>query len=176
MVNKKAQLVTIISLVVLLVLGFLVFNYVYKKSDSSPPDLNSVIAKTGGDDTLILPDKDGNTKTYTVEITSAGFSPKELTINKGDSVIWINKDSKERWPASASHPTHTVYPGVDYNRPGSYAGSEACISEGVAKDSAFDPCKGLAKEESWTFTFNQVGSWNYHDHLVSGNYGKIIVQ
>jgi len=30
---------------------------------------------------------------YTIEITTSGFSPKELTIKKGDIVKWINKDN-----------------------------------------------------------------------------------
>lgn len=111
-----------------------------------------------------------------IEITSEGFSPNELTVKSGESVTWTNKDSKERWPASAMHPTHTVYAGVNYDEEGSFAGSLGCKSEGKAKDGAFDACVGLKPGENWSFTFNQKGSWNYHDHLVSGNYGKIIVE
>jgi len=173
--TKKAQFVSVLLIVILLIGGFFLFYFIYQQPDQTTSNSNPEIAKTNGDNTIIIQDN-SSTKTYTIEITSSGFSPKELTINKGDSVTWINKDSKERWPASAMHPTHTVYPGVEYDQPGSYAGSEACITKGNAKEGAFDPCKGLAKEELWTFTFNQIGSWNYHDHLVSNNYGKIIVQ
>ena len=32
-------------------------------------------------------------KTYNIEIKDFAFSPSSLTINKGDTVIWTNKDS-----------------------------------------------------------------------------------
>lgn len=84
----------------------------------------------------------------TVEITAAGFSPGTLTINKGDAVMFVNKDMAPHRPASAQHPTHNVYP-----EPGGCIGSK------------FDACKDLAQGESWSFTFYQVGEWKYHDHL-----------
>lgn len=111
----------------------------------------------------------------TIEITSSGFSPNELTINLGDTVTWINNDNIEHWPASAMHPTHKVYPGVNYEESGSYEGSEACKSEGNPKDGSFDPCKKILLGESWSFTFNQKGTWFYHDHLNPKLFGKIIV-
>ncbi len=95
----------------------------------------------------------------TVEITFSGFSPNTLTINAGDTVTFVNKDSRPHWPASAVHPTHTVYPETG-----------GCIG------SKFDACKGLAQGEIFSFTFNQKGSWKYHDHLNPGLTGTIIVQ
>ena len=98
-------------------------------------------------------------KILTIEITSDGFSPNPLIIGMGDRVTWINKDTVEHWPASAIHPTHEVYPE-----------SGGCIG------SKFDACRGLKEGESWSFTFNEKGEWNYHDHLTTGLYGKVIVQ
>lgn len=95
----------------------------------------------------------------TVEITSTGFSPSSLTIKAGDTVTFANKDSSLHWPASAVHPTHSVY-----------SESGGCIG------SKFDACKGLAQGESWSFAFNQKGTWGYHDHLNPGLTGTIIVQ
>ncbi len=106
----------------------------------------------------------GQAKTYTVEITSSGFSPKELSINKGDTVTWVNSDTAEHWPASAMHPTHTVYPGSNIEKCGT--------SE---EPNLFDSCRGIPSGESYSFTFNEVGSWGYHDHIVNGLYGKIVV-
>ncbi len=96
-----------------------------------------------------------------VEITSSGFNPAELKVKVGDTVTWINKNTDTHWPASAMHPTHKVYPEAG-----------GCIG------SKFDACKGLAPGDSWSFTFNQVGSWGYHDHLNPGPpfFGKIIVK
>jgi len=95
----------------------------------------------------------------TVEITSSGFSPNTLTITAGDTVAFVNKDTNSHWPASAVHPTHTLYPE-----------SGGCLG------STFDACKGLAQEEAFSFKFDQKGTWKYHDHLNPGLTGTIVVQ
>lgn|SRR3989338_5761036 len=95
-----------------------------------------------------------------VEMTADAFTPNTLTINAGDTVTWTNKDTNAHWPASAMHPTHEVYPETG-----------GCIG------STFDACKEIAPGESWSFTFNQAGSWKYHDHLnPAGPKGTIVVQ
>ena len=104
-------------------------------------------------------------KTYTIEISSNGFSPEELQINKGDSVIFLGADEELHWPASNIHPTHRIYPG---------SGIEKCST--TEKDSLFDSCRSLNQGESFTFTFNQLGTWSYHDHLNGGLRGIIIVK
>ena len=96
---------------------------------------------------------------YIVEMTSAGFVPRVLEIRKGDTVKFVNNNSQARWPASAAHPTHTVYPEP-----------EGCIG------SKFDACAGISQGESFSFTFNEVGNWNYHDHLDPSATGTIKVQ
>ncbi|GIU68236.1 MAG: hypothetical protein KatS3mg001_086 [Candidatus Pacearchaeota archaeon] len=100
-----------------------------------------------------------------VEITPSGFSPSVLTIKKGERVTWINKAGRESWPASAIHPTHRVYPGSDINKCGT--SEESLI---------FDACRGIPPGESWSFTFNEVGSWKYHDHLQASVTGTIVVE
>jgi len=97
--------------------------------------------------------------THTVEVTSAGFSPSSLTINAGETVVFVNRDSSPHWPASDVHPTHQAYP-----EPGGCIGSK------------FDACRPLAQGESFSFTFNQRGSWRYHDHLNPSSTGTIVVQ
>ncbi len=106
----------------------------------------------------------GSSSTYDIEITSSGFSPKTLEINAGDTVTWTNKDSRNHWPASAIHPTHTVYPGSSISKCGTSAESEI-----------FDACNGLSAGESYSFTFNEKGTWKYHDHLSISRTGTIIV-
>lgn len=97
-----------------------------------------------------------------IEITSSGFNPNSLTIKTGEKVTFVNKDSRQHWPATNVHPTHTLYPGSSISK---------CPS-----DTIFDACKGLSKDESWSFTFNNAGSWDYHDHLNPGLGGTIIVK
>ncbi len=119
--------------------------------------------------TPVQPNEKANTvsdkEPNTIVITSNGFSPDELKIKAGDTVTWINNDKNEHWPASAKHPTHTVYPGSDIKKCGT--------SE---QDKIFDACKGLKEDESWSFTFNEKGTWFYHDHLDVSLFSKIIVQ
>jgi plastocyanin len=98
-------------------------------------------------------------KTFTVSITSSGFSPQSLAINAGDTVNFVNNDSATHWPASDVHPTHGAYP-----EPGGCLGSK------------FDACKGLAQGETFSFVFNQKGNWAYHDHLHPALTGTITVK
>ena len=81
-----------------------------------------------------------------IEVTDSWFSLKELEVGVGDSVTWVNKQSRVSWPASAMHPTYTVYPESDIKKCGTQE-----------KDETFDACKGLGFEESYQFTFNEVG-------------------
>lgn len=98
-------------------------------------------------------------KTVTITMNSQGFSPAEVAIKKGDVVLFKNTGTEAMWPASAVHPSHDVYP-----------------EKGGCLGSKFDACKGVKAGESWSFTFNSVGSWSYHDHLSPGLRGKIIVE
>ncbi|MBI4085459.1 MAG: hypothetical protein HY432_03080 [Candidatus Liptonbacteria bacterium] len=99
-----------------------------------------------------------------ITYTDSGFSPKEMTVKKGTKVTYKNDSSAAMWPASAMHPTHTVYPGSNIQKCGT--SEESMI---------FDACQGIQPGGSWSFTFNEVGSWGYHDHLKSTNFGKVIV-
>ena len=97
----------------------------------------------------------------TVTYTDAGFSPSSVTVKKGQAVRFVNNSSsQEVWPASAVHPTHSVYP---------VKTALDCLG------SSFDACKGLKTGESWSFTFNSVGEWRYHDHLHASKTGTVIV-
>ena len=96
-----------------------------------------------------------------VTYTASGFSPTTVTISKGESVTWKNESNRRMWVASAVHPTHTIYPeqtDVD------------CLG------SSFDACAGAGVGASYEFTFNEVGTWKYHNHLGVFNTGTIIVE
>lgn len=96
----------------------------------------------------IIPTKPAGTATVIMKQDS--FDPETLTIKKGTTVIFKNDDSVERWPASNLHPTHGIYP-------------------------EFDPQQPVSVNQSWQFTFDKVGSWKYHDHLIPSIRGVIIV-
>ncbi len=105
------------------------------------------------------------TQEFVVRITNTGFEPSILEVPKGAKVTFVNESSNPSWPASAVHPTHRVYPG---------SGIEKCGTP--EQERIFDACRGLGKGESWSFVFNEVGEWGYHDHLNPSLRGKIIVK
>ena len=47
-----------------------------------------------------------STNPYTVTITSAGVSPKELTVPPGTRVLFVNNDSRRHNMTSDQHPDH----------------------------------------------------------------------
>lgn len=102
---------------------------------------------------------------HVVVYSDSGYSPKELTIKKGDTVKFHNESTRETWPASAMHPSHSLYPGSSIQK---------CETEEMTN--IFDACMGLKQGEEWSFMFDHVGTWGYHDHLNSSMFGKIMVQ
>lgn len=98
---------------------------------------------------------------YTVLYSLNGFSPATLEIPRGATVMFKNESGSPLWVASAMHPTHSVYP---------QKSPDDCLG------SSFDACAGVPHGASWPFTFNEIGSWNYHDHLHANKWGTIIVK
>jgi plastocyanin len=94
--------------------------------------------------------KVGGLPGHTVTLGGTGFEPSELTINLGDTVRFTTTRSKPFWPASNLHPTHEIYP-------------------------QFDPKHPIAANDTFSFKFDQAGSWRYHDHLYPGFTGVINV-
>ncbi|MEK7625311.1 MAG: hypothetical protein AAB467_03105 [Patescibacteria group bacterium] len=101
----------------------------------------------------------------TVVYSESGFLPASLTVKKGETVTWKNESSRSMWTASAMHPAHRGYSGT--------ALEEHCPD---TAGTAFDACKGFLPGETWSFTFQKIGTWPYHDHLNGGFYGKVIVE
>ena len=78
------------------------------------------------------------------------FEPSEITIDQGEAVLFVSKADRAVWPASDSHPSHQLYP-------------------------EFDPLSGISSGDSWSFVFDQSGSWDFHDHLSAGIGGTVNV-
>lgn len=91
-----------------------------------------------------------------------GFEPTTITINRGQTVRWMNQSGGDMWVASAMHPTHSMYPGSDI---------EKCGTD--EEPGIFDQCENGAVFE---FTFNEAGEWGYHNHSRATHSGKVIVQ
>lgn len=86
----------------------------------------------------------------TMKIEQEAYSPVDIEIKKGTKVIFKNESGQARWPASNIHPTHGIYP-------------------------EFDPKQPVNPGDSWSFVFDKVGAWKYHDHLVPSTRGIITV-
>ena len=148
--------IAIIIAIVLIILGISLFSKKNTPDDSAGENLGSP-----QEDLVVEIPK---LTEHIVEINLQGFVPKDLEIKKGDKVTWVNKLVTESRPAGNSHPTHTFYPG------------SSIIMCGTAEEkNTFDACKSLKKEESYSFVFNEVGTWGYHNHLQPSRDGKIIV-
>lgn len=100
--------------------------------------------------------------TAAVTYSASGFSPAEVTIKKGGTVTWRNTSGGQMWVASAQHPSHMVYSGTSRE--------QHCPD---TSGTAFDQCAG--ETGNYSFTFQKVGTWNYHDHLSAQKFGKVIV-
>ncbi len=113
----------------------------------------------------MMPEEHSMMGEHTIVFSGSAYTPREITIKKGDKVTFRNESSREMWPASAMHPSHAVYPG---------SGRQKCETE--EKDKIFDACQGMASGREWSFVFDQAGEWFYHDHLMPEANGKITVQ
>lgn len=100
-----------------------------------------------------------------VKYTDNGFSPKKIEIPVGTTVTFVNESTNNMWVASAVHPSHTAYPG---------SGILKC---GTKEESIiFDECGSIGSSGSYSFVFNKVGSWVYHNHVKISNTGSITVK
>jgi len=97
-----------------------------------------------------------------VQYTDSGFVPAETRIAIGQTIRFVNASSRDMWPASAFHPTHTAYPGSGIEKCGTSAGVDI-----------FDAC---GARDSYSFTFSDVGNWKYHNHLSANHGGTILVE
>lgn len=100
-----------------------------------------------------------------VYMTDSGFAPESIEVALGTHVIFKNKSNRTFWPASNLHPTHSIYP---------HSGIEKC---GTAEaERIFDACREVASGESYGFVFDEVGTWQYHDHVSGTMNGTVTVR
>lgn len=98
----------------------------------------------------LLPKLTESKESVTILMEKDQFAPDTIEIKKGTKVIFKNEDIEDRWPASNLHPTHGIYP-------------------------EFDPQQPITVGGQWSFVFDKVGSFKYHDHLLPSLRGVITV-
>ena len=143
---------TVLILIIIVLGGY----FLLKNPKAQAPTIETpVISTSTGDTDNSVPSANQNVITY----TNTGYSPSTLTVQVGTTVTFKNESSMAMWAASASHPTHKVYP-----------------TTGGCLGSTFDACKGIQPGDSWSFKFDIAGNWKYHDHLKPSFFGTIIVK
>jgi plastocyanin len=85
-----------------------------------------------------------------VEITNEGYNPQTVVIKKGAVVTWVNKGDQTHTVSSDPHPTHTDLPGLTSNP--------------------------MQPNQSFSFAFEQTGSFGYHCHFHPNVKGRVIVK
>jgi len=100
----------------------------------------------------------------TIFMTESGYQPVDIKIKPGTIVNFFNNGTADLWPASDNHPSHTLYDGTS-------------LKTHCQKNypDPFDSCGPIKPQGTWSFTFTETGSFDYHDHLWPHLKGEIIV-
>ena len=86
-----------------------------------------------------------------VRYTRSGFEPRNIDIQRGQTVTFVNEGGFPMWVASDLHPSHNIYPEFDHGR-------------------------AVGSGESYSFTFTKTGDWNYHNHSRANHTGTVVVK
>ena len=99
---------------------------------------------------------------YSAVITYDGgkFVPEEVTIIEGGTVRFVNQSDIGMWIASDNHPMHDRYP---------------IKSSSDCGGSSFDQCASVSTGKSWSFTFERVGTWGFHNDERARDTGSVKV-
>lgn len=83
-------------------------------------------------------------------ILSDGFSPKDITVKAGTTVVWVNKTGKPATVSSNDHPTHRLHPFLNLGE--------------------------FPSNSSLQVAFDEVGTYGYHNHLNASETGTVTVE
>lgn len=168
--NKSA---IFIAIVISLVVGWLVGNYILPISQSQPTPIPTPTTRAP------ISEPSASEK-HVVQVTDTGFVPNTIRIKSGEVVTFLSKATAPVWPAGDVHPTHDKYPSPAYALAGDQAksfGSKACVEYGIRKNGdVLDPCKMLLPNQTFSFQFNEKGNWGFHNHVRPEHSGVIIVE
>jgi plastocyanin len=110
----------------------------------------------GGGSTVVVRDGGTGPSGATVTLTGAGASPATVTVAVGQTVTFVNSDSRQREIGSDPHPNHGTCPSIE--------AGVGLLAPGQTKV---------------TRAFGNAGTCRYHDHLDDTNQafrGTIVVQ
>lgn len=134
-------------------------------ADTMPDDTNEPAQPTAAADVTVDANVETNVGTHTVRYTDNGYEPAQLTVAAGETVTFVNASSRAMWTASDVHPTHRNYDGTSL--------MQHC---GDATATAFDECGSAQPGDTWSFTFQKTGTWQYHNHRYPVDTGTVTVE
>lgn len=140
-------------ILILVIIGVIAAVYAFKKKTVIAPEHTQTPTATASispSPTISAIPTASQKQTFIISFNNGAATPVNLTINAGDTVKFVNNEGTPHWPASGIHPTHQICPG-------------------------FDSLHGLAKDESYSFTFNEAKTCPWHDHLNLSLKGQIII-
>lgn len=147
----KGFIIGLIIVLVLLAGGFWLFGQDDDANNDTPTPTNTTQDTTPDTTTdTSQTDADEPDEATVVTYTDDGFSPATVTIQLGERVTFVNNSSDDFRVASDDHPEHNEYPG-------------------------FDSQEDLAPGQSYSFSFDNTGTWGYHNHLNESDTGTIVV-
>ena len=100
----------------------------------------------------------------TIVYADGVYTPDMVHIRKGERVLWVNEGSVF-WPAANLHPTHKQYPGSNIMKCGT-----------DERSMLFDACEAMGPGAAYSFVFDEVGEWKFHDHINPRATGVVIVE
>jgi amicyanin len=121
--NQKGLIIVVISLVII-VLGLGGYLFITSQNKTNNNNVNE------------------NAVSNEVIIDNMSFKLEEITIKKGQTVTWVNKES------------------LDHN----VNSNDGTFSSGI-----------LSRNEKYSFTFNNIGSYEYYCSIHPMMVGKVIV-
>lgn len=152
---RTGTLFFIILIILLIIVGVVVYNRSANNSILNVPtnEEENVLGQIPSVGTSTTPATStiSSPKQITVTYDGTSFSPNTITLNKGDTIKFVNNSSKGMWVASDPHPQHTIYP-------------------------SFDEKSSAGSSGTYSFTFDRVGTWGFHNHQNPSARGTIIVR
>ena len=146
-----------ITVAAILLIGagaFLFFSGADSETANDAPDNTTSQTQTDEEDEVNEDATTDEQATATEEVTvtyqNGRFEPQTVTVTPGTTVTFVNASDSSFWPASDEHPAHNILP-------------------------EFDPERALGPGEEYSFTFEQSGEWNYHNHLRASEVGTVNV-
>lgn len=130
--NKKVLGLIVTVVVVLAIGGLLLVSGGDDNQSATPSNQSSTESSETHSDGGASQDEAGVAETETVNIQDSAYSPANIRVKKGATVTWTNQDSIQ----------HDIMPDEESDN--------------------FKASELLSQGESYSFTFNEVGTYTYH--------------